>query len=204
RGRREAERAAQADDRHERCAAGDGLGRQLLADTIETLREERQAPLLDRREPALRDVRRERLVGRPVRCARADRIGPEEIEILLDGGAAPGRRDHEAPEDVQGDGAELGGQARAHEERADRELGVRPRGKEDLSFGGDGGHEQERRDPGADHRELPQACPGWVRRLLWTWAWMSRTLSPSSSISTSWSSTSQPCTVASQPSRRCR
>ena len=39
--RREAERAAQADERHERRAAAEGLGRTLRAAPIETLREQR-------------------------------------------------------------------------------------------------------------------------------------------------------------------
>src|SRR4029077_10775143 len=121
-------------------------------------------------------------------CARArvsvDRVRPEEIEILLDGGAIRIRGDHEAPEDVEGHDFGFRCDGGPDEQGTDRELGIRARGEEDLTARdvGRGRGQHHREDPGgSSHSDRSvQAGPGWVSVLRLTCAWTSRTRSPSS------------------------
>ena len=116
------------------------------ADVGDPRRDAERPALLHGREAPLADVARERRVGRaPARLA-VHLAGPEQVEVLLEHGAAPRRGHDEAPQHVDGHRAEPGRDARADEERAERELRVWPRPEEDLGPGGAGRGEQQ--EPG--------------------------------------------------------
>ena len=142
--RGEAEGPALAHEGDVRGAALDRLGRVLLP-PVERLHGERQASLARDDEAALLDVAGERGIGRARRLESVHLVGPEQVEVLRD--LAPGarRRDDEAPEDVQRGRLELRRDARAHEQRPDRELGIRPGGEKDLGARRARAREQEQR-----------------------------------------------------------